>query len=34
MVKKFKHRFYIKELPFQSLKLTKNADPYKYKYCG
>ena len=34
MVKKFKRRFYIKELLFQSIKLTKNADPDKYKYCG
>ena len=34
MVKKFKHRFYIKNCLFGSLKLTKNADPDKYKYSG
>ena len=32
MVKIFKRRFYIKELFFGSVKLTKNADPDKYKY--
>ena len=32
MIKKFKHRFYIEELLFESVKLTKNADPDKYKY--
>ena len=34
MVKKFKHRFYIKNCLFGSVKLTKNADPDKYKYIG
>ena len=34
MVKKFKHRFYIKQLLIWSLNLTQNADPHKYKYSG
>ena len=34
MVKKFKHRFYIKWLLIGSVKLTKNADLDKYKYSG
>ena len=34
MVKKFKHRFYIRQLLIWILKVTKNADPDKYKYCG
>ena len=34
MVNKFKRRFYIKELLFGSVKLTKNADPDKYKNGG
>ena len=32
MVEKFKHRFYIEELLFGPVKLTKNANPDKYKY--
>ena len=34
MAKKFKHRFYSKELLFGSVKLTMNTDPDKYKYRG
>ena len=34
MIKRFKHRFYIKELFFGSIKLSKNADLDKCKYCG
>ena len=34
MVKKFKHRFCIRYLLIGSVKLTKNADPDKYKYSG
>ena len=32
MVKKFNYRFYIKKCLFGSVRLTKNADPGKYKY--
>ena len=34
MVKRFKQRFYIKYLLIWICKLTKNADPGKYKYSG
>ena len=32
--KKFKHEFYINNCLFGSVKLTKSADPEKYKYSG
>ena len=31
---KFKHRFTLNNCLFGSVKLTKNADPVKYKYSG
>ena len=34
MVKNIKHRFYISNCLFESVKLTKNADSDKYKYRG
>ena len=34
MSKKFKHRFYIKELLSWICKANENADPDKYKYSG
>ena len=34
MVKRFEQIFYIKYCLFGSVKLTKNADLDRYKYCG
>ena len=33
-IKKFKHRFFIRQLLIGSVKLTKDADPNKYKDTG
>ena len=34
MVKRFKHKFYTRQLLFGVAKVTKNADPDKCKYRG